>query len=512
MCPMVGTTPGSDNRPSRLTQCVKKGQRPRRWPGGFGGSHQFLELFQGSAVHPSGIGVRFGQAIRLSSTEPQPIPYHSKAGHDCHATGRLFGHALNASRVHRCAPRGPLAGMPPIESKTQDTGGFPPSRTAIMPLRRVAHVLIRRAGDRTWREPAGASYATEKDLENLVKGSPEVIPGIPPGPAAVATQLHVPDTGPADVVVIDTEGGITVIECKLRANPEVRRWVIGQVFSYASGIALMSVDELDGLWRMRTGGDIISSFTPALPDEVEESVLLARIAANLQTGRLRLVIAVDAMTDELKRTVTYINGHSGGTFELLALELEYIKDGDVEILVPTVYGEESAAHKAASTGPAAVVSGRAALYKAFWAKYLERLHQTHPDWTTSSVAPTANWMSMRSPLKGTFFSNSFSTGGKLRHELYIDTGDTGTTDAIYQALQARQDEIEKAYGRPLQWEPLPNRRATRIADYTDAEVTQEDRHDEFITFLIDAGERMRRAMAAVLPLSITATAQPTAPA
>jgi hypothetical protein len=373
-------------------------------------------------------------------------------------------------------------------------------------------VLIRRAGDRTWREPAGATYATEKDLENLVKESPEVIPGIPHGPAAVATQLHVPDTGPADVVVIDTEGGITVIECKLRENPEVRRWVIGQVFSYASGIALMSVDELDDLWRTRTGADIISSFAPALPDEVEESVLLARIAENLKTGRLRLVIAVDAMTEELKRTVTYINGHSGGSFELLALELEYIKDADVEILVPTVYGEESAAHKAASTRtPASAVSGRSALYKAFWAKYLERLHQTHPDWTTSSVAPTANWMSMRSPLKGTFFSNSFSTGGKLRHELYVDTGDAHTTDAIYAALKARQDELEKAYGRPLQWEPLPNRRASRIADYTDAEVTQEDRHDEFITFLIDAGGRMRRALDAVLPLSIGATAQPTAP-
>jgi hypothetical protein len=374
-------------------------------------------------------------------------------------------------------------------------------------------VLIRRAGDRAWREPAPANYATERDLENLVKESPEVIPGIPHGPAAVATQLHVPDTGPADVVVIDTEGGITVIETKLRANPEVRRWVIGQVFSYAAGIALMSLNELDELWRVRTGADIISSFTPALPDEVEESVLLARIAENLQTGRLRLVIAVDAMTDELKRTVTYINGHSGGTFELLALELEYIKDGDVEILVPTVYGEESAARKAAATRTSgAAVSGRAALYRDFWAKYLERLHETHPDWTTASVPSTVNWMSMRSPIKGASFANSFSTGGRLRHELYIDTGDASTSDAIYNSLLARKDNLEKAYGRPLEWEPLPNKRASRIADYTAAEVTEEDRHDEFIAFLIDAGERVRRALDAVLPLSLAATAPPAAPA
>ena len=368
-------------------------------------------------------------------------------------------------------------------------------------------MLIRRVGDKAWREPASAIYATEKDLENLVKESPEVIPGIPEGPAAVATQVYVPDTGPADVVIIDSEGGITVIEVKLRANPEVRRWVIGQVFSYASGIAQLSVDELNELWRRSASADIISSFTPALPDEVEESALLARIGENLQSGRLRLVIAVDAMTDELKRTVTYINGHSGGTFELLALELKYLKDGDVEILVPTVYGEESAAHKA-TRAPAADASGRAALYKAFWGKYLERLHQTHPDWTTTSAPSTTNWMSMRSPIKGTFFSNSFATGGRLRHELYIDTGDTNSTDAVYNSLVARKDDLEKAYGRGLQWEPLPNRRASRIADYTDGEVTQEDRHDEFITFLIDAGERMRLALDAVLPLSVAAIAQP----
>lgn len=369
-------------------------------------------------------------------------------------------------------------------------------------------MLIRRIGDKTWREPAPVNYATEKDLENLVKESAEVIPGIPHGPAAVATQLQVPETGPADVVVIDTEGGITVIETKLRANPEVRRWVIGQVFSYAAGIALMSLEEFGRLWQARTGSDIIRSFTPALPDEVDESELLARIAENLQTGRLRLVIAVDVMTDELKRTVTYINGHSGGTFELLALELEYIKDGDVEILVPTVYGEESAAGKAAARTSGAAVSGRSVLYQGFWARYLECVQATHPDWTRASVPSTLSWMSMRSPIKGASFANSFSTGGRLRHELYIDTGDASTTDAIYDGLLARKEELEKAYGRPLQWEQLPDKRASRIADYTNADVTQEGRHDEFINFLIDAGERMRRALNAVLPLSVTTTAGP----
>jgi hypothetical protein len=111
---------------------------------------------------------------------------------------------------------------------------------------------MRRAGDRTWREPPDAGYATEKDLENLVKESPEVIPGIPHGPAAVATQLHVPDSGAADV--------ITVIETMLQDNPDTRRTVIGQVFAYASGIALMSMNELDNL-AVRFRGTCRSSST-----------------------------------------------------------------------------------------------------------------------------------------------------------------------------------------------------------------------------------------------------------
>jgi hypothetical protein len=205
----------------------------------------------------------------------------------------------------------------------------------------------------------------------------------------------------------------------------------------------------------------------------------------------------------MKRIVTYINGHSGGTFELLALELTYIKDGGVEILEPTVYGEESAARKART--PATAGSGRAALYQAFWGKYLERLQQIHPDWTRTSAPPTVSWMSMHSPLKGTELANSFSTGGRLRHELFVDTGDPATTEDLFNSLAARKDDLEKAYGRPLEWEPLPTTRASRIADYTTGDVTQENRYDELITFLIDAGERMRRALDTVRPLLAAAT-------
>jgi hypothetical protein len=66
---------------------------------------------------------------------------------------------------------------------------------------------------------------------------------------------------------------------------------------------------------------------------------------NLAQGRFRLVIVVDGLTDELKRIVLYLNQHTSDAMQVLALELGYIADNNIEILVPKTYGEESAQPK-----------------------------------------------------------------------------------------------------------------------------------------------------------------------
>jgi RecB family endonuclease NucS len=40
---------------------------------------------------------------------------------------------------------------------------------------------------------------------------------------AVATEVPVPSTGSADVVAVDAAAQITIVECKLEKNPEIRR-------------------------------------------------------------------------------------------------------------------------------------------------------------------------------------------------------------------------------------------------------------------------------------------------
>jgi hypothetical protein len=71
-------------------------------------------------------------------------------------------------------------------------------------------VLIRQ-GDGTWREPA---YAAEH---------PDLIPGV--SAAAKSCREFGSEVGPADIVVVDANGDLTLVECKLATNPVLCAYV-----------------------------------------------------------------------------------------------------------------------------------------------------------------------------------------------------------------------------------------------------------------------------------------------
>jgi hypothetical protein len=152
----------------------------------------------------------------------------------------------------------------------------------------------------------------------------------------------VPAVGQADVVVVSADGEITIVECKLAKNAEIRRWVIGQAFSYAAGLWRLGYEELEQAFAAR-GADLTVPLTN--DSDWDQAVFRDAVAENLTEGAFRLVIAVDQITDELKRTVVYINRHTVPQLRLLALELRYAVDEGVEILLPEIYGEESADDK-----------------------------------------------------------------------------------------------------------------------------------------------------------------------
>jgi len=211
----------------------------------------------------------------------------------------------------------------------------------MLPVRLASPMLIRReSGDGSWHSPHTTAYTNEAELRDLLVETPSLLPGVDER-AVAAKELPISGVGSADVVVVDASGEITVVECKLRANPEIRRRVIGQLLAYSSGIWRMSFATFDDAFRRSEARQSLSDALVGGSD-VEEEDFRRAVEDNLMSGSMRLIIAVDEITDELKRIVSYLNSHTTANVELLALEMRRAVGDGVEVLVPAVYGEESA--------------------------------------------------------------------------------------------------------------------------------------------------------------------------
>lgn len=71
--------------------------------------------------------------------------------------------------------------------------------------------------------------------------------------------------------------------------------------------------------------------------------------------------------------------------------------------------------------------------------------------------------------------------------------------ALYDFLHQRQAEIENSYGEALDWEELPDRRASRVAAYASGDVTNIGDHEMYIDWFFDSGARLRATISGLVP-------------
>ncbi|WP_024477269.1 hypothetical protein [Arthrobacter sp. CAL618] len=204
----------------------------------------------------------------------------------------------------------------------------------------MSEILVRASGGE-WVEPIKHGFGREAELQHILAEYPQLIPGVQAG-AAACTEFQ-SGAGPADVVVVNTNGSLTLVECKLASNPQIRREIIGQLFDYASGFFNMHIDEFEGRWEVRTGKSLELSFGLA------QGGLREAVADNLQAGRFSVVLAVDAINLELKRMVEYLNAMSGAGTSVIAVEYVRHYGSGFEVLMPRTYGLELAEAKVSAT-------------------------------------------------------------------------------------------------------------------------------------------------------------------
>lgn len=240
-------------------------------------------------------------------------------------------------------------------------------------------------------------------------------------------------------------------------------------------------------------------------DHQEEPVgdfSLDLIGRDLTHGAVLMVENQLEATDHthLGQVVLYAAG-TGAQFHFFGVEVAAVRIGESlpAPLLSLAVEPSDWQRRVRERADASALSGKAPLYVDFWARFLERCQTEHPGWTRRRDGTrSSNWLDFPSGITGTHIAASFAQGHRLRHELYIDGGEAERNLELFGALEAQRHALDEAYGGSLTFEPLPERRASRVADYFDgADVSETDRHDEFIDWFFDTGERLRRALQSI---------------
>jgi hypothetical protein len=210
-------------------------------------------------------------------------------------------------------------------------------------------ILLRMKGERKWRKVREQEFENEAALQDVLYQSPEIIPLEKLGenslkPKVFIREAGLPGSGNTDLVGIDEEGGVTIIECKLATKTDIRRKVIGQVLEYAAYLWQMSYEEFDDIcckaegWRDKHLTDAMREKMEEIGEIWSEEDFRDKVTLTLEKGDFCLIIAVDALNDELRRIIQFLNSRGQGFPQIYALEMRQFGTLDLQMLVPELFG------------------------------------------------------------------------------------------------------------------------------------------------------------------------------
>jgi hypothetical protein len=203
-------------------------------------------------------------------------------------------------------------------------------------------LLLRTSPIGKWQSVEAFSYGDESKLRDLLFDHPTLIPmeEIRAGSAEIVFALkEFPlNIGSVDLLGFSASGDIVIIECKLAKNAESKRKVIGQVLEYGANLHGLTYKDIDQQVQ-KHGKNLISCMKEVIEDPLwKEEEFKQNIEDALKKGDFLLIIVVDEINEYLSRIVNYISEAGQPAFSLAALEMKRLKHGEVEILIPNVYG------------------------------------------------------------------------------------------------------------------------------------------------------------------------------
>jgi hypothetical protein len=216
------------------------------------------------------------------------------------------------------------------------------------------------------------------------------------------------------------------------------------------------------------------------------------------TDAVNVVWLATEFREEHRAALDWLNSRTDENTRFFAVEIGVVQIGDSVpaplfrlVVKPNDWGK---AVKAGALGDAAGAKNQS--YGEFWTRFLLRMAEAGLGWTTSTKGPAANGLTLPAGHSAIWYGCSFSKSGLLS-EIYLGDQDPDVNEARFTAALTRKAVLEAAFSGPLSFEPLPGKKACRIAVYEPGLIEESEMWDEYINWFIDTQKRLRVAVASV---------------
>ena len=199
-----------------------------------------------------------------------------------------------------------------------------------------------RNGESGWKKISNADQEDNSYLRDLIQQIPDLIPveELIPGEPHLRVCIRNLVNGSEDngsIIGVDDNGRITIVECKTTDDSSFRREIMGRAMAYAMDLWEMSYEEFDSMVFGSEGKSLAELMSERVPvEEWSEERFKNAVVSALQEGKFRLIVSIPKLTEQLKRTINFLNARGPFSLETYAVEMQHFSDGQTEIVIPKV--------------------------------------------------------------------------------------------------------------------------------------------------------------------------------
>ena len=303
-----------------------------------------------------------------------------------------------------------------------------------------------------------------------------------------------------DLLAIDKEGSLVIIENKL---DDSGRDVVWQALKYAGYCANLSKSQVVDIYqrylsqKAQDSGQPAESAVEKLVEFLEVDGLEAAQINRIKTQRLIFVSA--RYRKEVTNTVLWLSqfGIACKCFKVTPYQADDELFLNVEQIIPTPESTEfmigMVAKEAEEKSADNEQKHRHTLRLAFWEQVLETFSQSSCTLYNNISPAKDHWLSAGSGISGMPYQMIFGKS-EIRVGLSLQNSQAEANTFVFEKLEAQKADVEAAFGHPLVWLELPNKKACRVQYARDVDGYDKANWVEMIQWLLEHMTKLELAL------------------